>query len=124
MLYWLEKHLVITAMIMLGVLVVVFVRHAEAQDHHPLHADHYSTWTTKEGGSCCSSRSQNPRRGDCAPIDFRRVRMGASGIEVWIDDEWLPVRADKVRPYHSPDGSDHLCNVGKVILCFVPGGST
>jgi hypothetical protein len=89
--------------------------------HEHFHDDFYSKWTTAEGYSCCNSKTRFAH-GDCGPLDARRLHSTDAGIFVLIDNEWVRVEKEKVRPYFAPDFSHHLCNQGKRVLCLVIGG--
>lgn len=89
-------------------------------EHH--HDDFYSKWLQADGkSSCCNSKSRH-ENGDCAPLPQSHLRSTDEGLEVKIDEEWVKVTPEKVRPYHSPDFGHHLCHIGKNILCVVTGG--
>jgi len=55
------------------------------------------------GVSCCSIA-------DCRPVDYRG---GPAGYEVWIENAWHKVPADKVL-----DGKDNP--VGRAVVCYTP----
>ena len=93
-----------------------------AEDGHAQFHDIYQNWKTSQGGSCCNSKAKY-EHGDCAPIDNKMVHVTLEGVRVFIEDEWVDVPRDKIRPYVAPDYSHHLCNRGKYIYCFVYGGA-
>ncbi len=113
---------VIIVVVIVGVAFMLFYPlWARAQTaHQKYHDDFYQKWTTAEGNSCCNSKAHAPN-GDCAPIDANRVRTRGEKLEVLVEDEWVEVAQDKIRPFVAPDMSNHLCHKGKQILCFVSG---
>src|SRR5215467_8179246 len=61
------------------------------------------------GTSCCSIS-------DCRVEPYRQT---ATGYEVLIDGEWVPVPNDKVlQQIENPIGRAVTCHVGKTIFCF------
>lgn len=114
-------------MIFLAVALFVAVWPVRAQDyrapHEHFHDDFYAHWRTAEGYSCCNSKSRYAN-GDCAPLEQSRLRFSSTGVQVWIEGEWLEVSPPKIRPYSAPDASHHLCNRGKNVLCLVVGGGS
>lgn len=68
------------------------------------------------GVSCCSLA-------DCRPVDYRD---GPAGYEVWINDHWVPVPADKVLTgKDNPIGRAVVCYTPALgVLCFVRGAET
>ena len=84
----------------------------QAGSHHEHHTDFYSKWQTTTGASCCNNQ-------DCRPA---RDRIISGRIQVFIEDDWVDVPKEAVRPYPSPDMASHVCAIGKRIICFVSGG--
>ena len=74
----------------------------------------------KEPGTlypCCSEA-------DCRPTEYR---MGGAGYEIRVNDNWMPVPADKVLVgYTNPVGRAVVCRspVTGAVLCFVPSNET
>jgi hypothetical protein len=68
------------------------------------------------GVSCCSIS-------DCRPVDYR---LTGSGYEVWIQEQWRAVPADKVLQGHeNPIGRAVVCWTPALgIMCFVRGTET
>jgi hypothetical protein len=66
---------------------------------------------------CCSIA-------DCRPTDYR---MGGSGYEAWLDEQWIQVPDDRVlKNQPNPVGRAVVCRspVNGSILCFVPASET
>ena len=66
---------------------------------------------------CCSVA-------DCRPTDYR---MGDSGYEAWLDEQWVQVPDDRVlKNQPNPVGRAVVCRspVNGSILCFVPASQT
>lgn len=85
---------------------------AQHAGHDKWHAEVYSKWLTPGGNSCCNNM-------DCRPA---KSRAAVGGYEVEINGQWVPVPPSTIRPYVSPDMSDHVCHQGTRIICFVAGG--
>ena len=68
------------------------------------------------GVSCCSVS-------DCRPVDYR---VSGAGYEVWIDDSWRQVPADKIlQGRDNPIGRAVVCYTPALgIMCFVRGTET
>ncbi len=107
---WLAIVLLTTAVIL------AFVFHARAQDSrsHQLYHQFYQDWKDDKGASCCNQM-------DCHPAE---IRQKGENVEVKIDNEWIKVPPEKIRPYTTPDMQSHVCNQGKRILCVSVGGGT
>ena len=107
--------LLITRVLLLVTALLFFPLHSRAQvslpDHHPYHADFYRLWQRPDGMSCCSNR-------DCRPAT---TRMRGEVVQVLLDGEWVDVPSGAIRPYVSPDLGDHVCAVGKNVLCVILG---
>lgn len=73
--------------------------------------DIYHDWKTESGVSCCDDK-------DCRPV---RAQYNEDHWEYWDKGEWQYVPARAVRPITSPDGRSHVCEIGGIVLCFVPG---
>lgn len=84
--------------VMLGlglVLLTLGFLAARAHAHDP-----YSAWKDRHGYSCCDNR-------DCRPV--RADRDDAGRWRVYVDGRWVPVPADAILPFPSPDGRSHAC---------------
>ena len=86
------------------------------QGHDKYHQEFYSKWQMKNGGSCCNDA-------DCSPLDDKYLRTTNEDVEVFIDNEWVKVTPDQIRPYAAPDAQSHLCHIGKHVYCLVFGGA-
>lgn len=97
-----------------AVMLALTATAAVSQDHsgHATWHHVYKNWMTQSGTSCCNDQ-------DCAP---GRTRVSQSGVEVEIAGDWVRVPPERVRPYRSPDLNDHVCRIGRHILCVVLGG--
>jgi hypothetical protein len=107
--------LLIMRVFSLMIVLLFFPSHSRAQvsphDHHPYHADFYSRWQRPNGMSCCSDR-------DCRPA---KTRIRGQVVQVLIDGEWVDAPSGAIRPYVSPDLGDHVCAIGKNVLCVILG---
>ena len=65
--------------------------------------------------SCCDSA-------DCGTTDPEYYRTTATGYEVFVFGQWIPVPDDRVlsRP-DNPTGRAVLCAINGRVLCFLPG---
>jgi hypothetical protein len=95
----------IAAAVALFVLLCISVAAQVAGPEHPTghaiwHNGFYSKLKRNDGqGSCCNLL-------DCRPTQSRMV---GDHYEVKVDDEWVPVPADKINNVVAPDGGAHVC---------------
>jgi hypothetical protein len=90
---------------------------AAHESSEPFAAWYQSLKQPESGVSCCSIA-------DCGPIESR---VGPAAYEVYVDEAWVPVPAERVlRRTTNPTGRAQLCRspVDKTILCFVPASET
>lgn len=93
-----------------------------AADHnHPpqdeaIHEQFYSNWYRPDNPaiSCCNKQ-------DCAPAEARRVNGQWQARHVG-SATWLPIPDAKIELNRdSPDGRNHLCEIGGMVFCFIVG---
>jgi hypothetical protein len=95
---------VLASVMVLSLIVLGSVWSAPPQNADPTLAPWFNSLRQPGTGvSCCSIA-------DCRPVDYRG---GPGGYEVWIDNSWHPVPADKVL-----DGKDNP--IGRAVVCYTP----
>jgi hypothetical protein len=94
-------------------------QHQHPAEHADIHERFYGTWDRPDmpGASCCNKQ-------DCAPAEARAIggvwyaRHAGAGTWLKVPPEKIETRRD------SPDGRNHLCHIGALVLCFLPAGGT
>ncbi|HEY1796538.1 MAG TPA: hypothetical protein VGG57_10500 [Stellaceae bacterium] len=100
---------------MLAAVAVTWARPPDNADP-ALHGWFESLRQPGTGVPCCSVA-------DCRPTDYR---LATDGYEVFLDNKWVRVPAQRIVHVANPVGRAIVCRttVSDAILCFVPASET